>query len=393
MKNIMQEKQIQKKSKYLKILFFLIISIVILVFWLIYFHYPPGWDFRNNLYLPTYLLIQQLSPYNIHGLVEGSNAVWLPMVIGIFLPLGYLDLQQASNFWWLLNFTSLLVLVWIATQQQKPHLLKLLLTIVWIFLFPSSISNFNLGQISILICLAMLLVLRFYYRFPNWITGLLLTFSMIKPQLSVFFIPAYHLHIWKIKGWKALLILAGWTLTGLILTLLPLMILYPEWLPDFFTNLMDNPCWAHPSIYNLINLISGVNAKEFGWLFFMGGLMLSLLIVNKSYYGIQTGELDEISKRVERAFLWVLAITTIFSPYIWSWDFVLLYPLIVSQIFKEQNPVKTILFFVGLYTIWGIYFYQKFAGQINDFQYWWIPYALLLLLAAVKAFPINETKE
>ncbi|MBI9043624.1 MAG: DUF2029 domain-containing protein [Anaerolineaceae bacterium] len=290
--------------------------------------------------------------------------------------------------WWLVNFAALFCLIWLATRQKKPPLLKFLLTTMWVFIFPSSISHFNLGQISILICLAMLLVIRFNKRLPDWVIGLLLAFSLIKPQLSVFFIPAYYFNVWQTKNWQSLLKLVGWTFAGVLLTLLPVMLLFPNWLPDFLTNLSNNPNWAHPSIFN--RLIMGTGGQMLKWLIFGGGLAISLIIVAHSYNGNQNRDSIESMKKVEQAFLWVIALPPLFSPYIWSWDFVLLYPIIVAQLFKKQQKLKTTLVFLGYYILLGVYMAQKLNGQISELQYWWIPWVLVLLIGA-NSFLIDES--
>src|ERR1041384_5969417 len=77
------------------------------------------WDFRNNLWGPSFLLTHGQSPYRVSTLFELGNAVWMPMVIGLFFPLGFLTLQQASNLWFVFNLIWILLIVWISSGSRR----------------------------------------------------------------------------------------------------------------------------------------------------------------------------------------------------------------------------------------------------------------------------------
>ena len=135
---------LKKHKQFFISLVIIALTLGVVTLWTIYFNAPQGWDFRNNLYLPVTLLLQGQSPYNIHVLVDYSNAVWFPTVIGVFLPLGYLEIQQANNFWWLVNISALVVLIYIAIEKKLPPLRKLVFTVLMIFLLPSTVSHLYL---------------------------------------------------------------------------------------------------------------------------------------------------------------------------------------------------------------------------------------------------------
>ena len=50
----------------------------------------PRKDFYNELWGPAYLLVNGQSPYDTPILDPVLPAVWLPMAIGFFFPLGWL---------------------------------------------------------------------------------------------------------------------------------------------------------------------------------------------------------------------------------------------------------------------------------------------------------------
>jgi len=118
----------------------------------------PSWDFRNNLWAPSYLMIHGQSPYNIDLLFSNSNAVWMPMIIGIFFPLGLMPLQQASNLWLVINFLALLFLIWISSSLRLPSRHFLFIAAITVFLFPPVITHLHLGQFSIGITILFLVV-------------------------------------------------------------------------------------------------------------------------------------------------------------------------------------------------------------------------------------------
>jgi hypothetical protein len=333
------------------------------ILWVLYSNYPPGWDFRNNLYLPSYLMLQHQSPYNIHVLVDNSNAVWLPMVLGVFFPLGYLDLQKASNLWMLINLGALFALIMIADGQKKPALLRLVFVGLYIFIIPSTLAHINLGQLSILICLALIIVIWFDEKLPMWASGFLLAFASTKPQLTVILIPAYLFYVLRSRGWRSGLGLGCWILMGGLFLSFPVMLTNTNWFEDFLANLKTNPVWEHPSVF----IVFSSSLNEFGQLLRFSFLLVGLII---AFYWIAKSEKKDV-------FLWILALTTVFSPYIWSWDFVILYPLMVYSMFQKKRVFVDCLLFGGYFFIIISFITLKIAGQNNDVHFWWVPWSVL----------------
>jgi len=331
--------------------------------WVLYSNYPPGWDFRNNIYLPSYLMLQRQSPYNIHVLVDNSNAVWLPMILGIFFPLGYLDLQNASNLWMLFNLLALFALIMIVYGKRKTSLLRFIIVVLFIFLTPSTLSHLNLGQVSILVCLSSVIVIWFDEKLPLWVSGFLLSFALTKPQLVVIFIPAYLFYVLRSRGWRSSLKLGCWILVGLLIFSLPVMLTNTNWFFDFVTNLKTNPVWEHPSIFIVLSSSLNEFMQLMRYSFLAFGLILSLYWLTQS--------------RNKKVLLWILALTTVFSPYIWSWDFVILYPLMIYSMFQMKRAFEDALLFGGYFIIIISFISLKLAGQINDVHFWWVPWSLL----------------
>lgn len=68
---------------------FIIFSFALFAIWLVCNNPFDFGDFRHNLWAPTHLLLRGESPYLIKTLFPNKHAVWLPMAVGLFFPLGW----------------------------------------------------------------------------------------------------------------------------------------------------------------------------------------------------------------------------------------------------------------------------------------------------------------
>lgn len=338
-------------------------TLVSLGYFIIYFSYPPGWDFRNNLWAPSFLLVNGLNPYNLTVLYEIGNAVWMPVAIGMFWPLGYLPLQQASNLWWILTLICLITIVWLSSGHHRPPKTLFTITLFLAFLFPPTISHFSLGQITILICLLLLVITIYGRNLHPLLLALLIAITLSKPQLTIFILPGYFYTYLKENGSSRAIKLIFFLFLAIGILSLPLFIIYPRWINDFIQNLIRNPDWAHPSSLFILR----TNFNRFGetlwWLF--------LLLVS----GINLWLWTRLPKRDAAA--WSLALTTLVTPYIWSWDFVFIIPLLVSYLFKIKQKSSIWLIYFAYISCWGIIVYMKLTGHMSDDLYWWVPWYLI----------------
>lgn len=327
--------------------------------------FQPGWDFRNNLWGPAHLMLNHLSPYRVDVLFDNSNAVWLPMAIGVWFPLGYFPLQQASNIWLLINFIALVLVIVFSAGNIKISPLSFGLLVLLFALFPSTLSLLVLGQISLIICLILLIVARFDEQMHPLFTGFLLAFALSKPQLSFLFIFSYLICLFKKRRKRDVFLLMLYTGAGVILTCLPLFFFYPHWIPDFTHNLNINQNWLQPTLYSL--LFGQINPRNifFRAIFLLIGLITTLILSLK------------LPQR--NALLWSLALTTVFSPYTWSWDFVLLFPILTYTFSSQKYRLRKLILTGGYILCLFVFFGMKLNGIISDELYWWVPLFLILI--------------
>ncbi|MCJ7534767.1 MAG: DUF2029 domain-containing protein [Anaerolineales bacterium] len=337
--------------------------LVLLALFITSFPYPAGWDFRNNLWAPSFLLVNGQSPYNITVLYEIGSAVWMPVAIGMFWPLGYLPLQQASNLWWIFTLISLIAIVWLSSGYQRPPKYLFTVTLILAFLFPPTISHFSLGQITVLICFIFMVLSIYGQKLHPLLIAILIALTLSKPQLAIFILPGYIYSYIKENGSSQAVKLIFLIFLSIGILSIPLFTYYPRWIIDFFQNLMENPDWAHPS--SLFLLRTNFNR--------IGEILWYMLLFLVS--GINLWLWTRLPKR--DAAVWSLALTTLVTPYIWSWDFVLLIPLIVSYLFNKKQKSSVWLIYFAYFSCWGVIAYMKLTGRISDELYWWVPWYLI----------------
>ena len=350
----------------------LILLIPTLLFFIIAFIllYPSeiGWDFQNNLWAPAHLLLQSKSPYNIHVFIEQANAVWLPFGITIFLPLGALPGQQAYNLWILIETFSLFGILYLYSKHWKKGLKTILFFFFLFVLFPPVMTNFVLGQISLIIVFVFSIILLQWDTLSPILMGLLIAFTLSKPQLCIYILPAIFLVNWKHHSKKRAFRIAGFSILWCLLLLIPFYLFYPRWLQDLLINLELNHIWMHPNLTTYFSDWTGLNRLIFNIPLALIGFALTLFVV--------------LRLPPQKALAWSLVLTPQFTPYIWSWDFVFVFPLLLETILSAPNTKKRWIFLGGFILAEIVFIVMKVLGYYSDHFYWWFPIIINALLLA-----------
>lgn len=342
-----------------------------------------GWDFRNNLWSPTHLLLDGRSPYRIDQLYD-ANSVWLPPAIGAFLPLGALPLDIAIKTWFIINLGVFFAIVGLSLRTAKPQPILLAVTLIALLLFPPLTSHLLLGQYSLWIVLLSLLAAEgIKRRWSPVLIGVCIALALPKPQLLLLVLPGLCIsvirHHPKNNLQKRFIAAGLWLLLsgiwGVIFTL-PLWLGYPNWVEDFLWAMNRNAPWIQPSSLELLRTLT--QNKGVAWL--LWGIWCVVML------GL-TGWLAW-HKSPDSATRWILALTPIVTPYVWSWDFVLLLPVMIHTLFACQRWVTRGIWFIGYGIIWEGILQQRLNAQAitSDEHFWWIPYALLVLMVMVSMF-------
>jgi hypothetical protein len=321
-------------------------------------------DLINNLWTPAHLLVRGQSPYLTHILqIEGVTwlaAVWLPMAIGLFFPLGWLTPIQATQLWLVSNIALLIAIAWLAQGASRPRLVVFAASILSVFIYPPTWSHLWLGQFTILATFLLLLAARFVAAPRYLLVGFLVVVSLAKPQLSVLVVPGLFIVYGRDHGLGGILSFTGALVLWIMLLTLPLWVAHPLWLSDFVAAQGQNPKWAHPSFFALLPVLWGTIG-----LVLWGISALGIFVVNVQLW---------LKRPPQNAVIWSLALTPLVTPYIWSWDFVILLPLIVYAIARVECTTSRIVVGLGYLMSWGLMVWIRICTDHSDERYWWVPW-------------------
>lgn len=349
------------------LLFLLVAGIVFVLFGR---SVQPRKDFFNELWGPAHLLVEGRSPYITESLQPSLPAVWLPMAIGVFAPLGWLGEDTAAQVWFLLNVAALAALVYFSLERLRSPVIPGL-ALLFAYLFPPTINHFQLGQISIIAALCMLLAARFAAQSHAWWAAFVLALGISKPQLGFLAVIGLGYFYLTRAGARGSIRFGLRLLLASLILSLPVFLIRPAWFQDWLAGMKTNPAWSHPSAFILLQDLFGGRGLVLWGLIALAVLGLVLYLWR--------------NLPVERAMAWTLGLTVLASPYVWSWDFVLLLPLWVSTFATVNNGRKVFLAISYLAGWVGMAIAQQHF-HANNQAFWWVPWWYLGTILLVE-FP------
>jgi len=330
-----------------------------------------GWDFRINLWEPTSWLVSGQSPYGLDAAQDGIISVWMPMIIGALFPLGLLSRETASNIWFVMSLMALLGSVILATGSKKPAVILLAISAVMVAVFPSTIAHLRIGQITILATFIYIVVVLYMDRLGLMICALLVVLALTKPQLGILAVPGILFMTYRQGGWRNSAKFAGLLILWSLLLTIPLFVGFPGWLTDFWSSMGQIPNdWLQPGLFTLFPLWLG----SIGYLFW---LVLVLLLVGLNIW---------IWLRIDpqEAIFWSLALTPLVTPYVWSWDFVMILPLFAKTMMSVGHKLSLILLGLGYLICWFLMFRINSSDNFSNQLFWWVPWLLMLTIAGAR---------
>jgi Gpi18-like mannosyltransferase len=305
-------------------------------------------------------------------LFDDTNSIWFPQVIGVFFLLGLLPQYAATNIWLILNIVLLLTFTWYLFHQSgqaKPKPLHFGILVVAVFLFPPTIRHLILGQVDILLIVSIIAGIYAIEKNQLALAGFLFSLALVKPQHSIVVLPSLMGYLlFNRKVLRDAFRFFGAICFFAIIQTAPLWVSSSIWFRDFLSNLQRNPNWAQPNVFSMLLNKFGVFALIFWFLLYIIILILSFQIWSKC--------------NPQKAVLWSLALTTIISPYLWSWDFILLLPLLLDTAIDLSNSLArlTLLIFYVACLYSSIITLQ--GGNASDAVFWWFPIVLIIGIVA-----------
>lgn len=347
----------------------------ILAGWLFKQLTAPRMDFYNELWGPAYLLAQGKSPYDTSGLNTNLPAAWFPMAIGFFSPLGWLPENSALQVWYVFNIIEICAIIYMAQGDNRSAYNTVILALLSFF-FPPTLNHFSLGQISITVTLCLVLAIHFANKERHWLSAFFIALSFSKPHLALLagLGLSYHYYLrGKTRGMTAFW---GRTLVISFALCVPLFIAYPNWIPDAIVSMTQNPPWLYPSLFILFQ-------RYFGeWGVVLWGVT-SIFTIWLCYF---------LWKKLPpaQAMVWSLALAPLLSPYVGSWDFVILLPLLISTFAKIDWGRKVLIIILYAMAWYGMALVQMQESSHNHF-FWWVPLWFLGMSALVTNWKTNHS--
>jgi hypothetical protein len=176
------------------------------------------------------------------------------------------------------------------------------------------------------------------------------------------------IHFLRENGVKATLYQIGWIIIWILISSLPIFITDPNWIYQLIDNLKENTSWLQPNLFSLL-------VQQYDITPLISIPLLSMGLWYCIRYSIRHNIYDSI--------ILSMAITTLLSPFIWSWDFVLLFPLLVNSYRINHSTVIKLIIKAGYIAITVVFITLKIIGYSSDELFIWVaPSTLVLLLLA-----------
>jgi len=295
--------------------------------------YNEGTDFVS-FWLAPRLLLEGKDPYNpadwvtargTYGAQQISEPTFLypyPLAV-LLLPLGLLPLNYAAVLWVALSILAILFIIQAVLSLWKDDwpITYLIPVIVGIFLFRAVAVLLYLGQIDWLILLCVVLGMLHWEK-QKWAQGMMLiSISIIKPQLGAPLLIFVSLWLILHRLWKAI-IAGGITISALFL----IGWLFDHgwlmrWLHIGGTKIESLVCctptiWGLSSLFCRFNMVCGVK---------LGIALASVLSV---IMGVILVKRRDMGTRFLLGLL--IPIALLVSPYLWTYSHIsLLLPILV----------------------------------------------------------------
>jgi hypothetical protein len=337
----------------------------------------PRMDFYNELWGPAYMLVHGQSPYNTSSLNPVLPAAWFPMAIGLFFPFGWLSETLALQVWFVFTVLEICLIVYFS-QGEKHNLYSTVAVAVFCFFFPVTLNHINLGQFSITITLCWVLAAYFLRRDKHWIAAFFIALAMSKPHLGFLAMLGLSYHYYLRGGFRTMLSFWARILAMCLILCIPLFVAYPNWIPDAIISMRANPPWLYPSLYIVFE-------RSFGaWGHILWGFT-TLVVISANFWLWK-------KLRLNNAIYWSLALILLVTPYVGSWDFVVLFPLLILTYGNVNWQCKVFLWVIYC-TAWFGMARVQMLEKSHNYYFWWVPVWLVSAIVLATDWKLKSEKQ
>ncbi|NJD60134.1 MAG: DUF2029 domain-containing protein [Anaerolineae bacterium] len=309
--------------------------------------------------------------------LSNQNSLMLnpPWAIALIMPFG-LPAYPISRVIWLLISAALILLasqmLWrVYSGEPKQRWLAMLI----VFIFAPTISTLEKGQVTSFILLGIAGFLYFTVITRNdWLAGLFLAISTIKPQLILLFFIALIFWIIHERRWIILLSMIAATLALTLVSTLFNPYVIQQYLSMLVTYQVSD--WAVPTFGSYLRYF-WLGLDQF-WLQFLPFLLgLIWFIFYWKRYGNQWNWAEQMPI--------ILLVSILTSPYAWTYDLVVLLPAVILAViwliadWKSWSSILLLALFL-LINFLDLVLHMK----LDEFWFIWLAPALFIWYLAVR---------
>jgi hypothetical protein len=269
--------------------------------------------------------------------------------------------------WYIFNILEIGLIVFLL-QGQKRNVPDTVSLALMCFFFPLTLNHINLGQFSITVTLCWVLATIFLEKDWRWLSAFCIALALTKPHLGFLAVLGLSYRDYQRRGFRPMLLFWARILIICLALCTPLFIAYPNWIPDAITSMGKNPAWSYPSLYILFERYLG-SSGHILW----GVTSLTLIGLNFWLWK---------KLPLKNAIFWSLSLAILVTPYVGSWDFVVLFPLLILTYISVDWKRKIFLWIVYCVAWYGMAQIQMLTVSHNHY-FWWVPLCFIGAAALV----------
>ena len=294
-----------------------------------------------------------------------------PWALILVLPFGLLPYPIGQAFWLMLNLAALLISIDMCWRLYSGRKGAFLLVWMLAFIFFPFLFVLRSGQITPLILLGATSFVFLLNKGRDKLAGSIVMLASLKPHLLFLFWIAIFCWTVDRKRWRIMIGLIG---SFLICSAVPLLF-NASILSQFLESVAKDPplYWMTPTLGALLRRLFGV---EKSWMQFIPSLLGLLWFV---VYWIQ----KRTSWNWQNELPIVLSLSILVSSYGWSFDLVVLLPVIIFTAIQLRESRQKLRITVGLvlYVLLnGILYHMNNQGA-NEFAFVWVSPVIIVCIA------------
>jgi len=276
----------------------------------------------------------------------------------LLLPFTFFSFPLATYYWLLTSLLVVFVSVLLIWNHTKK---RLWIPLVASFGFSMTLLSFINGQVNTVVVLGLVLFLYFKELRHDYVAGVSLVLTTVKPHLVILALPLLLLDSLRRKQWRVLAGFAG----ALLVCMLILFVFDPAW-PVSFWDLVANGMSTFretPTLSGLLVVAGEYRLGKWIWVF--------VLFLASAIWWQRGKEWDRRTLIDVSILIGIIA-----SPIGWSYDQVmLLIPLLrvlewmVNGAFAQRDAIALVLVMVIAN---AITIYERILGP-GDVWYFWVP--------------------